>query len=84
MESRATTNIGIVGMGYVGLPLAVAFAEAGHEVIGFDTDQRKVAGLNAGRSHVEDVSEASLPPLNERLKATGNHSDLASCEAIIT
>ncbi len=76
-------KIGIVGLGYVGLPLAVAFAEAGHEVIGLDTDPRKVEGLNAGRSHVEDVSDAALAPLAERLRATGNQADLASCEAIV-
>ncbi len=76
-------KIGIVGLGYVGLPLAVAFAEAGHEVIGLDTDPRKVEGLNAGRSHVEDVGDAALAPLAERLRATGNQADLASCEAIV-
>jgi UDP-N-acetyl-D-glucosamine dehydrogenase len=76
-------KIGIVGLGYVGLPLAVAFAEAGHEVIGLDTDPRKVEGLNAGRSHVEDVGDAALAPLAERLRATANQADLASCEAIV-
>jgi UDP-N-acetyl-D-glucosamine dehydrogenase len=76
-------KIGIVGLGYVGLPLAVAFAEAGHEVVGLDTDQRKVEGLNAGRSHVEDVADAVLAPLAERLRATANQADLASCEAIV-
>jgi UDP-N-acetyl-D-glucosamine dehydrogenase len=76
-------KIGIVGLGYVGLPLAVAFAEAGHEVVGLDADQRKVEGLNAGRSHVEDVPEATLAPLGERLRATANQADLASCEAIV-
>ncbi len=76
-------KIGIVGLGYVGLPLAVAFADAGHEVIGLDTDPRKVEGLNAGRSHVEDVGDATLAPLGERLRATGNQADLASCEAIV-
>jgi len=76
-------KIGIVGLGYVGLPLAVAFAEAGHEVVGLDTDQRKVKDLNAGRSHVEDVADASLAPLAERLRATTNQADLASCEAIV-
>jgi UDP-N-acetyl-D-glucosamine dehydrogenase len=76
-------KIGIVGLGYVGLPLAVAFAEAGHEVVGLDTDPRKVDGLNAGRSHVEDVGDATLAPLGERLKATGNQTALASCEAIV-
>jgi UDP-N-acetyl-D-glucosamine dehydrogenase len=76
-------KIGIVGLGYVGLPLAVAFAEAGHEVVGLDSDQRKVEGLNSGRSHVEDVADAVLAPLAERLRATSNQADLASCEAIV-
>ena len=76
-------KIGIVGLGYVGLPLAVAFAEAGHEVIGLDTDPRKVEGLNAGRSHIEDVGDAALLPLGDRLHATGNQADLASCEALV-
>jgi UDP-N-acetyl-D-glucosamine dehydrogenase len=42
-------QIGIIGLGYVGLPLAVAFAEAGHEVVGIDLDPAKVEALNAGR-----------------------------------
>ncbi len=76
-------KIGIVGLGYVGLPLAVAFAEAGHEVVGLDTDPRKIEGLNAGRSHIEDIADATLAPLGERLRASANPSDLASCEAIV-
>jgi len=76
-------KIGIVGLGYVGLPLAVAFAEAGDEVVGLDTDPRKVEGLNAGVSHVEDIPDATLTPLRDRLRATSNHADLASCEAIV-
>ena len=76
-------KIGIVGLGYVGLPLAVAFAEAGDEVIGLDTDPRKIEGLNAGRSHIEDISDATLAPLAGRLRATANQADLASCEAIV-
>ena len=51
---------GIVGLGYVGLPLAVAFAEAGHEVVGLDADPAKVDSLNAGRSHIEDVPDAAV------------------------
>ncbi|HEX6753212.1 MAG TPA: nucleotide sugar dehydrogenase [Solirubrobacterales bacterium] len=76
-------KIGIVGLGYVGLPLAVAFAEAGDEVVGLDTDSRKIEGTNAGRSHVEDIPDAVLAPLRERLRATANQADLASCEAIV-
>ena len=76
-------KIGIVGLGYVGLPLAVAFAEAGHEVVGLDVDPRKVEGLGAGRSHVEDVPDAVLAPLAGRLRATASYADLSSCEAVV-
>jgi UDP-N-acetyl-D-glucosamine dehydrogenase len=76
-------KIGIVGLGYVGLPLAVAFAEAGHEIVGLDTDTRKVEALNEGRSYVEDVPDAALAPLRERLTATSRHADLAACDAVI-
>jgi UDP-N-acetyl-D-glucosamine dehydrogenase len=76
-------KIGIVGLGYVGLPLAVAFAEAGHEVVGLDTDERKVEGLNAGRSHVEDIPDSALAPLGERLRATSDPAGLEPCEAAI-
>src|SRR5690606_25897463 len=51
---------GIVGLGYVGLPLAVELAHAGFRVLGYDVNQAVVDGLNAGRSHVKDVSDAQL------------------------
>ena len=76
-------KIGIVGLGYVGLPLAVAFAEAGHEVIGLDADSRKIDALNEGRSYIEDIPSAALAPLGERLRATPRHADLASCNAVV-
>ena len=62
-------KIGIVGLGYVGLPLAIAFCEAGHEVVGVDTDPRVADALAAGRSHVEDVSDESLAAISERFHA---------------
>jgi UDP-N-acetyl-D-glucosamine dehydrogenase len=76
-------KIGIVGLGYVGLPLAVAFAEAGHEVVGLDADRRKIDALDAGQSYVEDVADAALAPLGKLLGPTSNYADLASCEAVI-
>jgi UDP-N-acetyl-D-glucosamine dehydrogenase len=76
-------KIGIVGLGYVGLPLAAAFAAAGHEVVGLDADPRKVEALGQGRSYVEDVSDAALAPLAGRLTATSDHAQLASCNALI-
>ena len=76
-------QIGIIGLGYVGLPLAVAFAEAGCEVVGLDVDSSKIEALNAGRSYIEDVPSAALEPLTERLRATGDYAELASCDAVI-
>jgi UDP-N-acetyl-D-glucosamine dehydrogenase len=55
--------IGIVGLGYVGVPLAVEFAEAGYTVLGFDVTRRVVDGINAGRSHVQDIPAARLGKL---------------------
>jgi UDP-N-acetyl-D-glucosamine dehydrogenase len=77
------TRVGIVGLGYVGLPLAVAFAEAGHEVVGFDVDVRKIEGLSAGRSHIEDVPDERLTPLMDRVQATTDAAALSSCDAVI-
>src|SRR4051812_39900449 len=76
-------KIGIVGLGYVGLPLGVAFAEAGHEVIGVDSDARKVAAIEAGDSYIEDVSSERLRSLPARFHATLRYADLASCDAVI-
>src|SRR2546421_2722328 len=76
-------TIGIVGVGYVGLPLAPAFAEAGHEVIGVDVDPRRVAAVNQGPSHVEDVSSARLRGVEDRLVATPSYAELDRAEAIL-
>ena len=76
-------KIGIIGLGYVGLPLAAAFAEAGHEVVGLDTDVRKVESLREGRSYVEDVPDDALAPLAGHIRPTADHADLASCNAVI-
>jgi UDP-N-acetyl-D-glucosamine dehydrogenase len=76
-------KIGIVGLGYVGLPLAVAFAEENHEVVCFDVDSRKIEALNEGRSYIEDIADATLAPIGERLHPTSRQADLASCNAIV-
>jgi UDP-N-acetyl-D-glucosamine dehydrogenase len=76
-------RIGIVGLGYVGLPLAVAFAEAGHEVVGVDIDARVCEGLRAGRSHIEDVPGEALAGVSERFRATTRYADLAQVEAVV-
>src|ERR1700743_2502607 len=76
-------KIALVGLGYLGLPLAVAFAEAGQEVVGFDTDPARVDDLNAGHSHIEDVPDSALEPLGARLRATVRAEDLGECGASV-
>jgi len=76
-------KIGIIGLGYVGLPLAVAFAESGHDVVALDADPRKIESLERGESYIEDIADSALAPLGERLRPTGRHADLASCDAVI-
>jgi UDP-N-acetyl-D-glucosamine dehydrogenase len=76
-------KVGIIGLGYVGLPLAVAFAEAGHEVVGLDADPRKLEALAEGRSYIEDVPPSAIEAAGDRLLASGRYADLASCHAVI-
>ncbi len=81
---RRDALFGIVGLGYVGLPLAVELADAGFRVLGFDVQQKVVDGLNAGHSHVKDVSDAELQAvLNAgRLSATTDMLRLAEPDAV--
>jgi UDP-N-acetyl-D-glucosamine dehydrogenase len=58
-----SARIGIVGLGYVGLPLAVEFAQVGFRVVGIDVDARKVRSVNGGVSHIEDVPTDKLKSL---------------------
>jgi UDP-N-acetyl-D-glucosamine dehydrogenase len=76
-------KIGVIGLGYVGLPLSVGFAKAGHSVVGIDTDPRKVDAIGEGRSYIEDVPSAALEEIGERLRATSRYADLASCDAVV-
>jgi len=81
---RRQILFGIVGLGYVGLPLAVELARAGYRVLGFDVSPDVVDGLNEGRSHVKDVSEAQLQKAMEcgRFSATTDMARLSEPDAI--
>jgi UDP-N-acetyl-D-glucosamine dehydrogenase len=83
IASRELT-VGIVGIGYVGLPLAVAFAEAGFRVVGVDVDASKVMSLNQGESYIEDVADSVLAPLvrSGLIRASTDYADLADVDAI--
>ena len=76
--------IGIVGLGYVGLPLAVAFAQEGFKVIGVDVDTGKIDSLNRGESYVEDISSAILGPLVDSglISATTDYAAMAAVDAV--
>jgi UDP-N-acetyl-D-glucosamine dehydrogenase len=76
-------RIGIVGLGYVGLPLAVAFAEAGCEVCGVDVDAGRVAEVRAGRSHVEDIPDERLAAVVDRCLFTTRFVELHEADAIL-
>jgi UDP-N-acetyl-D-glucosamine dehydrogenase len=79
---RRDIVFGIVGLGYVGLPLAVELARAGYRVLGYDVNQRVVDGLNAGRSHVKDVTDTQLRDIAARFTATTNADRLGEADAI--
>lgn len=83
IESRQA-RIGVMGLGYVGLPLAVEFAKAGFPVTGFELDAEKARAINESRSYIEDVPQAEVAAMREsgRLHATTDMSELAGCDVI--
>ena len=76
--------VGVIGLGYVGLPLAVAFGEAGFSVLGFEVDSSKVDALLDGTSYIPDIDASRIADLLEakRLDATTDFSRLSDCDAI--
>ncbi len=83
IQARSAT-VGIIGLGYVGLPLAVEFARSGYKTIGFDISASVVAGINAGESHIQDVPREIVSAFTGEglLAATTEFSRLAECDAI--
>ncbi len=83
IESRQA-RIGVIGLGYIGLPLAMEFAEAGFAVVGFEIDGKKVESVTAGTSYIEDVpSERIAAALQSgRLSATSDFGELAGCDVL--
>jgi UDP-N-acetyl-D-glucosamine dehydrogenase len=76
-------KIGVIGLGYVGLPLAVEFTAAGHEVVGVDTSQQRLAALERGESYIEDVPSERVAAAKERLHPTSRYEDLGDTEAVV-
>jgi UDP-N-acetyl-D-glucosamine dehydrogenase len=75
-------RVGIVGLGYAGLPLAMAFAEAGFPVTGIDLSAERVAAVNEGRSYLVDVPEDRYAAVRDRLRATTDYADAAELDAV--
>jgi UDP-N-acetyl-D-glucosamine dehydrogenase len=77
--------IGVIGLGYVGLPVATSFAEAGFRVLGVDTDRSRVTSIEEGRSYIRDVDDDRIVPLtrSKRLRVSTSYRGLARAQAII-
>ena len=81
---RGDQRVGVIGLGYVGLPLAVSFARAGLDVLGIDVDAGKIASLNEGVSYILDVSSEDLAALTKtkQLRASTDYAGLAEVDAM--
>ncbi len=80
-----SARVGILGMGYAGLPLTCCFAEAGFETFGFDVDQAKIEQLRAGRSYIGHIPAARIDALvkSGRLRPSAEFAPLSACDAAI-
>jgi len=82
---RHSATVGVIGLGYVGLPLALAFADRGMRVLGFDVDPDKTVALNAGRSYIQHIAAERVRAVveTERFSATAAFDQLAQCDIMI-
>src|SRR6185295_4542638 len=81
---QKSAKIGVIGLGYVGLPLMLRYCEVGYDVIGFDVDQSKVVSLRKGRSYIEHIRSESLASfVGRNLEATTDLSRVAEVDALI-
>jgi UDP-N-acetyl-D-glucosamine dehydrogenase len=76
-------SVGVIGIGYVGMPLVVGFAEAGERVVAVDIDPRKVAAIKAGESYVEDIPSERLQAVLPMIEATSHYAPLARTDAAL-
>lgn len=83
--TKTSARIGVIGLGYVGLPLIVEFSLKGFESVGFEVDEKKVSEINAGRSYIVDVTDENVAKcISEgKLSATTDFAKLNECDVII-
>src|ERR671920_840832 len=79
-----TARVGIVGLGYAGLPLAMAFAEAGFDVVGLDLNDERVQAITDHRSYLVDVPAERYAAVDDKLTATPNYAAVSSMDALTT
>jgi UDP-N-acetyl-D-glucosamine dehydrogenase len=77
------TTVGIIGLGYVGLPLAVAFAEEGCDVVAVDLDARKIQQLHEGQSYIEDIPSERLRAVLEQMTLTTRYEELGGTDTVL-
>jgi UDP-N-acetyl-D-glucosamine dehydrogenase len=83
MSTRTTSTVGVVGLGYVGLPLALAFAHVGYDVVGVDIDDNRVDALVRGESYVTDVSDAEVErALEAGFRPSTSYEDLGDVDGV--
>jgi len=85
LMNKKKTKVGVIGLGYVGLPLAAEIARNGVDVIGVDIDKKRVSAINKGNSYISDVNSSELRRLVQRkkIKATSDYQKLKSCDVIL-
>ena len=76
-------SVGVIGLGYVGLPLVVAFAEAGQNVVAVDLDPLKIEAIRSGESYIEDITSERLRDVLPRIEATSHYQPLARADAVL-
>jgi len=78
-------KVGVIGLGYVGLPLALEFAKAGFRVVGIDVDSAKVKSVNMGHSHITDIADEELSDIikKKRFRATADYGTIANLDVVI-
>ncbi len=84
LDSRSAT-VGVIGLGYVGLPLALTFCEKGFPVVGFDVDQKKITALERGESYIAHIGEGRVPEAlaTGRFRATTDFDELRTVDAVL-
>ncbi|MBJ7307679.1 MAG: nucleotide sugar dehydrogenase [Acidimicrobiia bacterium] len=82
--SERTLSVGVVGLGYVGLPLVVGYAETGFRAVGFDLNEPRIQGLSAGHSHIEDIESARIAAVvnSGKMLATSDLADLSTVDVV--